>query len=311
MKNECSIVRDLLPLYAEKMVSDDTAAFVAEHLQSCAACRRELEQGSAPEAAKSSDEALPLRTLSRKLRAKRLQTVALTAVFVAALIVSALSVLWSPVYFPHSEGLVTVEPYGDTGVLLRFDRGVTHFHVDVHSSPYGGVARWCDIEAWTTLWDTWFPRETAPLSTFVEARGVPLRLFYVSNDGNENICLANYDPDSEPQIELDGKAAGGTTLPRLAMGYYLLLACGALAVAGIVWLSTRKRAAVRVWVERVGLYPAAYIVSHCVISGVDWTTYSITYDFTLTVFLSILLYGGFLLAHNVLYLRREIRALGG
>ena len=33
MKNECSIIRDLLPLYAENMVSDDTAAFVAEHLK--------------------------------------------------------------------------------------------------------------------------------------------------------------------------------------------------------------------------------------------------------------------------------------
>ena len=28
MKNECSIVRDILPLYAEKMVSKDTAEFV-------------------------------------------------------------------------------------------------------------------------------------------------------------------------------------------------------------------------------------------------------------------------------------------
>ena len=44
MKNECSIIRDLLPLYAENMVSDDTAAFVAEHLKSCEACRKEYEQ---------------------------------------------------------------------------------------------------------------------------------------------------------------------------------------------------------------------------------------------------------------------------
>ena len=32
MKNECSIVCDLLPLYAEDMVSEDTAEFVKEHL---------------------------------------------------------------------------------------------------------------------------------------------------------------------------------------------------------------------------------------------------------------------------------------
>ena len=38
MKKECSIVRDLLPLYTEKMVSDDTAEFVASHLSNCPEC---------------------------------------------------------------------------------------------------------------------------------------------------------------------------------------------------------------------------------------------------------------------------------
>ena len=33
MKNECSFVRDVLPLYFENMVSEDTAAFVEEHLK--------------------------------------------------------------------------------------------------------------------------------------------------------------------------------------------------------------------------------------------------------------------------------------
>ena len=33
MKKECSIVRDVLPLYFENMVSEETAAFVKEHLE--------------------------------------------------------------------------------------------------------------------------------------------------------------------------------------------------------------------------------------------------------------------------------------
>ncbi|MBQ3501344.1 MAG: zf-HC2 domain-containing protein, partial [Oscillospiraceae bacterium] len=35
MRNECNIIRDILPLYAEKIVSEDTAAFVEEHLEHC------------------------------------------------------------------------------------------------------------------------------------------------------------------------------------------------------------------------------------------------------------------------------------
>ena len=44
IKNECEIVRDLLPLYAENMVCGETAEFVRDHLEGCASCRAELEQ---------------------------------------------------------------------------------------------------------------------------------------------------------------------------------------------------------------------------------------------------------------------------
>ena len=43
MKTECSIIRDLLPLYAEDMVSAETAQYVSEHLNACAECQAEFE----------------------------------------------------------------------------------------------------------------------------------------------------------------------------------------------------------------------------------------------------------------------------
>ena len=46
MKNECSIVCDLLPLYAEDMVSEDTAEFVKEHLGNCPTCRAGIQLSS-------------------------------------------------------------------------------------------------------------------------------------------------------------------------------------------------------------------------------------------------------------------------
>lgn len=42
MKNECSVIKDLLPLYVEDMVSAETKEYVEEHLESCPDCRREL-----------------------------------------------------------------------------------------------------------------------------------------------------------------------------------------------------------------------------------------------------------------------------
>ena len=43
MKNECNIVRDILPLYVEDMVSEETAKFVKEHLAECKNCREDYE----------------------------------------------------------------------------------------------------------------------------------------------------------------------------------------------------------------------------------------------------------------------------
>ena len=51
MKKECSVVRDLLPLYAENMVSAETGEFVKEHLDGCTECRTEYEQMKQSQAA--------------------------------------------------------------------------------------------------------------------------------------------------------------------------------------------------------------------------------------------------------------------
>ncbi|MBE6603353.1 MAG: hypothetical protein E7636_03340 [Ruminococcaceae bacterium] len=42
MKTECSVTRDLLPLYIENMVSTETAQYINEHLKGCDECQREL-----------------------------------------------------------------------------------------------------------------------------------------------------------------------------------------------------------------------------------------------------------------------------
>ena len=87
MKNECSIVRDLLPLYAEGMLSEDSAAFVKEHLDTCKECRA-LSAGEEPSAPTDADteqrtgEAGVLRTLKKKLRKQTWCAIFITAAVV-------------------------------------------------------------------------------------------------------------------------------------------------------------------------------------------------------------------------------------
>ena len=71
MKNECNIIKDILPLYVEDMVSADTSAFVEEHLEKCAECRAELEDMKKSNGLEKSnvsveDEVMPLKAFKKK-----------------------------------------------------------------------------------------------------------------------------------------------------------------------------------------------------------------------------------------------------
>ncbi len=99
MKLECSIVQDLLPLYAENMVSEATAGFVKEHLAGCQDCRAALAAltGAAPATLPSEalQEAQAFTLVKKKLR-KRVRAAALTT---AVLLLAAVVLLQLfPVY---------------------------------------------------------------------------------------------------------------------------------------------------------------------------------------------------------------------
>ncbi len=48
MNKECNIVRDLIPVYAEDLASEESADFVTEHCNNCDECRKQLEYALNP-----------------------------------------------------------------------------------------------------------------------------------------------------------------------------------------------------------------------------------------------------------------------
>lgn len=297
MKNECSIVRDLLPLYAESMVSPETASFMEEHLKDCEHCRKEYERLKAPCAVPAQDDAAPLLMLQKKMAAKRLRIIVLTAVFAVALLVSAFAVLDAPVYLPYTEELLAVEPVGENGLQITFDPSVTDFNYTVYQDPDGGNFYYCDVEAWYSLWDRWFSGgEEQRTAVVFPAKPYPVTVMYCPNDGTESICV--YGEAGE---------GGSIALPRLALGYYLILAVLALAVLFAAWLVAKGRPRQRAWIERIMLYPVSYLISHGIVVGFRAISYSLVRDFRLILFVSLLLYCGLLLAHSVWGLKKEIR----
>ena len=78
MKLPCYLIRDLLPLYHDRVLAEQTAADVKEHLDSCADCRTalaaldtETEAETALAAAQTRTETDALRRVRGTLRRRR------------------------------------------------------------------------------------------------------------------------------------------------------------------------------------------------------------------------------------------------
>ena len=98
MKNECSVVRDILPLYLENMVSKETAELIKEHLENCPECAAEFEAMKSGktvekigEEVQSDFEAEVLKSIKnirKKFRKKVLRVGGIIAAILAAILIA-------------------------------------------------------------------------------------------------------------------------------------------------------------------------------------------------------------------------------
>lgn len=301
MKQECSIVRDLLPLYVEEMVSPETAEFVGEHLKSCETCQAEVQSlrqppDVTPPAQKERPEA-PLRRLQRKLLLKRIQTALLAGAFVLVILLSAFAILSGPRYFPYTAQLLEVTQQADGSLTITFDQAVTQCQVEsLGTQEPDNQSESYSIQAWTSPWDQWFSRSGSRTLTITPQTDRPVLVYYAQNNGQGDVLVYGEHPDG-----------GMETLPRLVLGYYLVLAAGVFVVLLVVWCAAKKKPKVRTWVGRALLLPPAYGVGHLIVLGFTTVSYCATRDFILIVAIGALVYCLVLLAVRLYHLWRELR----
>jgi len=121
--NECNIIRDILPLYAENMVSADTAAFVRQHLNTCPSCQNELAGTTTSEHDDySAADAAPL----KRIRAKLIKRVA-ALIVIAAVIAAAIGYACS-YYTPPTINYGTSEKYTQDNIASAAKAVKLEFH---------------------------------------------------------------------------------------------------------------------------------------------------------------------------------------
>lgn len=86
-KINCNVIQDILPLYIEDAVSEDTKELVEEHLQDCEICQRvyhetkidlENDMKISAQTKESSNEANDLKSFRKFLQKRRIKTILLS-----------------------------------------------------------------------------------------------------------------------------------------------------------------------------------------------------------------------------------------
>ena len=95
MKLSCKVIEDMLPMYYDKVCSEDSAALVEEHLKDCPHCRQILlDLGTdiaIPE--KKVDDIKPLKKIQKSYKKMRLRW--LTAILIVLALIHAAFLGWN------------------------------------------------------------------------------------------------------------------------------------------------------------------------------------------------------------------------
>lgn len=333
MNKDCSIVQDLLPLYEEDMLREETKEFVDGHLVQCAACRAELDALKA-DVKPAPVSAQPLRDLKRQLRRKKLTAVLLAVALALTLAAAGFAYLTAPQYLPYSEtewtvaradGAVTAEGLADLSgvesISVNLLTPVSGTEVTSTQEPDSGKTVYF-ITAWRTPLDTWrgafdrtgdapnahsandrTQREADALQGAL-AKAESARTLFTLDTAN---CAAvYYSPNNgQDDVLLCGSRDGGIiSLPRLALGYYVLLSLALLIPLSIAFFLCRRKKAGKA-LGHLALIPACYLTGHLLVKGFVTTSYQMQRDFSLIVLTAALLYAAALLAGDLLRQRRD------
>ena len=331
MDKTCSIVQDLLPLYEEDMLREETKEFVDGHLAQCAACRAELDALKA-DVKPAPVSAQPLRDLKRQLRRKKLTAVLLAVALALTLATAGFAYLTAPQYLPYdeTEWMITRSPRaladgsimadgltdlsGIESISVNLLTPVSGAEVTSTQDPDSGKTIYF-ITAWRTPLDTWCgtfdvsdtgdhaQREAnALLNALGETESA--RTLFTLDAAN---CAAVYYSQNNGQddVLLCGSADGGViSLPRLALGYYALLSFVLLITLSIAFFLCRGKKAGKV-LGHLAPIPACYLLGHLLVKGFVTTSYQMQRDFSLIVLTAVLLYAAALLGRRFLHQKRE------
>lgn len=297
MRLSCDVISDLLPLYAEKMVSDDTRALVEEHLDACPSCKAELDKMVHPKKFAPDTHIEPFRKAKKKLNTTKVYTAILSVLVTLVITLTIVAYLTAPQYLPYSKEIVSVSARDDGAVYLTFSEQVAGYDInrDLTEDRTG-------YEYSITTWETTWHKRIAKNN---------IGSIVINPDQENVVSIYYYNVNRSNDLLIYGKALypGRKTLPRLVLGYYVIFSILLLGILVVVYWVFRKHEKAKSMLEKALLIPVSYLLAHLCVKGLTTTSYIAVRDFFAILLVMLPVYGVFLLA--IYFFRRYRRTRNG
>lgn len=156
MKISCDVIRDILPLYAEDMVSRDTRELVEGHICDCSSCEQELDRLQKKSKIALCTSGDTLNRVEKKIRMRRIRAVVITILVLLSVFVSAAAIVIMPFYISEEDAVEKVYVSEEGSLVVKFKEGT-----------YDYIFEWDDsravkhVYAYSNFW-TWRTQQKRP-----------------------------------------------------------------------------------------------------------------------------------------------------
>lgn len=125
----CNIIRDILPLYVDGVVSDDTKEMVEEHLERCEKCIKEVKLMKQEIYIPAEKEGTFIKSFKKKWRNKKLIISGLSILLTGLILFGTFSFIFHyDTVVPYTESLIKIETQDDD-MLVSHYYGVSYYSI--------------------------------------------------------------------------------------------------------------------------------------------------------------------------------------
>lgn len=277
----CNIIEDLIPLYAEDLLSEDSKQLVEKHLDVCEECREYLNELREMESLPPETDTNPLKKIQHTIQKKKRHAMLLSILI--TLFVGALAVIYmtAPNYLPYTEEIVMVNETDNGYTLVDFHEDVARYDIQSNSaeSRTGSVYH---LTTWSTTWHDWADADEVDPIVLNPSGDQVGAVYYYQADGTEEQLIYGED------LYENG---GVVTLPRLSLSYFTIAAVVALLISLSILFIVRSNKVYFDRILRIVFLPLSYLVAQLLVTGWTTTTYSLVRDLSAILLVAIILYG--------------------